>query len=266
MDASVLVNEEYLKHDLTDPIDDNTVSKYKIVVSVEQDEMFNYKVVERKTFRELVTKTKDVPNINACALSGKCEPGTMFAIEVNDEEIYNFYVISDDGEEVTLIMDRNLGDKVAWVDETGYVNAGGKNWPSYGANNKGPVTAILALKERTMTWTNMELKEYVYSDDGGNNRYQTFTETMRTRMITYTETTDMLNCGANNRSCPSYLYTNLSSSNTAELPNGYWTSSANSSYSNGAWHIDYQGRIVNCSVNNQNLDGVRPVITVSRSL
>ena len=40
---------------------------------------------------------------------------TSFVLKVTENETYNFYVINDAENELTLIMDRNLGFRVAWI-------------------------------------------------------------------------------------------------------------------------------------------------------
>ena len=68
-----------------------------------------------------------------------CENGTLVKVKVNDESTYNFYVINDTGNELTLIMDKNIGPKVAWITESDYTNAGGTNYGTFGNNEKGPI-------------------------------------------------------------------------------------------------------------------------------
>ena len=46
------------------------------------------------------------------------ENPVSFVIKVNEEEIYKFYVINDDGNKITLITNENLGDNVKWYAET----------------------------------------------------------------------------------------------------------------------------------------------------
>jgi len=153
-------------------------------------------------------------------------------------------------------MDRNLGDNVAW-----YADASN--------NSYGPTTAVAALKERTSGWTNIPEQEYTYSDDGGGNIYTAFTETMRARMLTYTEATTTLGCTTTIGSCPSWLYINLKNtgSDTDDSGNerrGYWTSTANSSNSDLAWIVPYNGESINGNVYFKVYYGVRPVIELSK--
>ena len=154
-------------------------------------------------------------------------------------------------------MDRNLGDYVLW----------------YAAldNSHGPTTAVAALKERTSGWTNIPEKEYTYSDDGGGNKYTAFAETMRARMLTYTEVTTTLGCTTSEGSCPNWLYINLKNtgSDTDSVGNtkyGYWTSAAYSSDFIRSWYVNCNDRTgIHYVYYEANL-GLRPVIELSKSL
>lgn len=276
INAETLIKEGYLKSDLIDPIDNNKVSKYKVSVIYGQDGILEYKTLKRKTFAELATTTDEVTSVNACALSGTCQVGTKFAIQVNENDIYNFYVISDDGNEVSLIMDRNLGDNVPWISAEDYATAnseeGDQTYCAYDAcSDEGPLTAVNTLKIRTDSWTNINVRQYTYGDDGGGNRYSSFTETMRARLLTYEEAiSEIIGCGQTAKSCPEWLYKNLR--NTGDVSTyGYWTTAAHPSNSHIAWNIYGVGRvdchdISNNDINHKDSHGLRPVITVSRSL
>ena len=167
LSTEILINEGYLKNDLTDPIDNNPISKYRVFVFKDKEQIINYETVEIQTLYELATTTKDVKSIHTCALEGNCEPGTMFAIRVNDNEIYNFYVIADYGDEVALIMDRNVGPKVAWISVEDYnkVNINNYLCGEYDAcSYYGPITAVNSLKLNTEMWSNIIRREYTYED------------------------------------------------------------------------------------------------------
>jgi len=271
--AETLIKEGYLKEHLKNPINDNDVSKYKVAVIYGQDELIDYRVIERKIFAELVTTTDEVTSVNACALSGICQNGTKFAIQVNENDIYNFYVINDDGNEATLIMDRNLGDNIEWINAEDYAIANSEEGDNtvceYDAcNDEGPITALNALIERTSGWINISERDYTYSDDGRGNKYTAFKENVRARLITYTEANAVIS--ANNNIMPSWMYANLkrTGSDTDSLgndKNGYWTSSTPTNNSGYAHYVDSFGT-VNSYYTDISDNGLRPVITVSRSL
>ena len=210
-----------------------------------------------KTLAGLATTSIDlgITEVDSCVEKGTlCNFGagvqepTVFAIKVNVDDVYKFYVINDDGNEVTLIMDRNLGEKVAWYENE-------KN------SSFGPITAVTALNERTRGWTNISKRKYTYADDGGGAVYESFTETMRARLLTYTEA-ENLGCKTTG-SCPAFLYINLSSAGTEEQPLGYWTSAAHATITGEAWTIRTEKKLSNRNTHSLNY-GIRPVITLSK--
>ena len=116
----------------------------------------------------------------------KCEAGTPVAVEVAPNITYKFYVLNDDTtkNEVTLIMDRNLYSpeelenethNVLWISLEDYIAAGGtaEEYGEDGKNNKGPLTALRVLKERTSGWTNIPSYSYTLKndDDGEGGEY-----------------------------------------------------------------------------------------------
>ena len=206
-------------------------------------------------------------SMDNCINIGKCEAGTKVNVKVNNREKYDFYVINDNTTELTLIMDRNLGGKVMWAtaDDYAMANTDSTSCSTASCTDEGPVTAVAILKERTAGWINIPERDYTYSDDGGGNKYEGFTETMRARMLTYTEATTTLGCDTStNGSCPSWLYTNLSSSNTTEQTYGYWTSSANRWSVTWAHIIIYDGYVFGSDSYRDTVNGLRPVIELSK--
>lgn len=273
INADTLVNEGYLKSDLTSPIDDNSVTNYKIVVYSDKDSIFNYNIYERNNLVEIstVSSQQGVIKIDECAVEGKCAVGTPFMIKVNDTETYKFYVINDDEETVTLIMNRNLYEKgkasVAWSTES---------------QSLGPITALNYLNSQTTTWTNIKpIKEYIYNNfsvSGETSGYQKFEiqngvgklisqdgsiitqleGTSRARMITGKEARE-IGCIHAASTCPSWLYENLYNSGDNNSW-GYWTLTTLRDYA--ATNINTGGLYSNCSVSYDR--GVRPVIEISR--
>ena len=208
-----------------------------------------------KTIGEIGTTTATCVTRGTCT-AAEIKEGIKVNVEVNEEKSYDFYVIADDGEKVTLIMDRNLGDNVAWYADDD-------------DNGHGPTTAVAALKERTSGWANIPKKEYTYSDEGGQSMYPTFTETMRARLITYTEaTSEEIGCTGIDGSCPSWMYANLydtgsDKDSTGVYKQGYWTSAAYSPDSYSAWHVDYNSTTYFSSVYASGY-GLRPVIELTK--
>ena len=208
------------------------------------------KPADPNSLTSLATTTTEVTSVPHCITNNTtCVEGTPVAIKVNNTETYNFYVISETEDKVTLIMDRNLGDNVAW-DAAIHILY-------------GPKKAVPALKERTSGWTNIPEKEYTYSDDGGGNKYTVFKETMRARMLKYTEATT-LGCTESLGNCPRWLYINLTGTgsdtdNSGNVRRGYWLSAAWGGNNYNAHAISYTGKVNYTMPDNSNY-GIRPVI------
>ena len=214
----------------------------------------------------IVKETSILTSTNNCINSGTCSKGTLVNVQVNDTEKYSFYVIDDDGKELTLIMNKNLGDTVAWISKSDYEAAGGTKFGNTGNNSKGPLTALKELKTRTDGWTNIKAYDYILEDDYVV-KYQPIEITnVRARMLTLTEATN-LGCknNPNKNSCPSWLYENLSVENTLEKPTAYWLSTANTSPTDLAVGISWYGYSTNYGVQNTGYYGIRPVIKVSKN-
>lgn len=214
--------------------------------------------LEPKTLKDIVTTSDENPSIPDCVTNNtECSAGTCMAIKVSDGDTYNFCVMSEDTEnnKITLLMDRNLGEDVFWISEKDYLEVGGTedDYGTDGNNNKGPVTTLKALEERTSNWTNIPLETYQVIDE--NNIYSPITRTARARLITYTEASNLLSLENN-----SWVYGNL---NYSSSPYGYWISSA-PGYFHSAYYMHSNGWI-NWRFIKHNTYGIRPVITLKKS-
>lgn len=222
-------------------------------------------IMPKTSISELNT---NISSENECIkYNEKCENGTLVNVKVNETDTYDFYVINDTGDKLTLILNKNLGSNIAWITESDYTNAGGTNYGTFGNNEKGPITVLNTLKTLTDNWTNVLEKEYVISgigSDGKTQIYDDITMNMKARLLTYEELIN-LGCSMKSSSCPEYLYSNLSGSNTSDISAGYWTSTADISNSNIAWYINYNGNIYNnVSLFLDSGRGIRPVITIEK--
>lgn len=108
------------------------------------------------TFSDLLMKPYE------CMEKGEiCTPGEqIFAIKVNDNEIQNFYVLSDDGNKVTLIMDRSFSVTSRWYAQDD--------------NSIGPLTALERINQLTSGWENISvISDYTYINNlnGTTNAY-----------------------------------------------------------------------------------------------
>ena len=218
-----------------------------------------------------------------------CAAGEKVAIKVNDTDVYNFYVIDDNNSNVTLIMDRNIGSQVAWTSKSDYTTAGGSttDYGDYGNNNLGPITVLNYLNIQTSSWNNIgPIESYTYDNNlnGTANKYgyqkltitngtgvltsqdgtknTTLAGTMRARLLTNEEASTLKT--NNNGTMPTWLYENLSSSNTTAAPYGYWLLTAYPFTSSDGRSMNYSGNISFNFVYNDSVYGARPVIELSK--
>ena len=164
--------------------------------------------------------------------SGAYTPGVTYTCELGDGESNTFYVLEENGDNVSLIAGFNLEGTVAWC-------------KSGNANSCAADGAKAALKERTSGWT--KLTESQISLPSAN------------QIATSAGKTFNENSGA------SGLPTWLNSYTKTPVAYGYWTSTPYASYSYNAWYVNCDGTLRNYDVGNVDLSGVRPVITVSKS-
>ena len=209
--------------------------------------------------------------------SGSCPAGTIIKYKVNDSEEKYFHVLHDDGETMTLQQRENTVYNTAWYSS------------SYD-NSKGPTTILPALESATSGWTNVNNQTYTMGTTNFNNTNaytgctesgcttNTYTLGQRTgkaRMITMQEAL-ALGCTLSERSCPNfmnnYLYNSTSyggtvvddtTANGASHNYGYWTMSADSSNSIGAWGVYFDGSVGNFSTTSTYY-GARAVVVVNK--
>ena len=221
------------------------------------------------------TSTSDSP---LCIEKGAfCDAGTLFTIKVNESQTYNFYVLNDDGNKVDLIMDRNLFNEVAWINAEDYGCGVAGDYCS--KNDKGPLTALKVLKERTSGWTNIPAYTYTLENDadgkGGSNTYSDITGELVTNVRARLPRFEELDRHYNNGAYPTWLSENLTNSPGFSIPYRYWTSTVHSSSSDkiNAWYFGYGGSqslSFRLQTDNQHvytsssLAGIRPVITLSK--
>ena len=231
--------------------------KYCITKAMDNDELIIQENYEECNLPDAVKGI--MTSKNYCILDGICENGTLINVKVNDTENYNFYVINDLNDELTLIMDRNIGENIYWS--------------YYYDTTKGPFTALQALKKSTDNWTNLTklaIDQFEYDNDIESNLEQTYE--MYARLPKYSEINSIVM--KNGGVLPKYLYENLvgTGNNSATT---YWTSTAHSTYTATAWQVGctgaagptcyggygYSATHNNITSNPQGV-GIRPVITI----
>ena len=193
--------------------------------------------------------------------TGSFNYGDEYICDVGDGEDKTFFVLENSSDTVSLIMYANVGvdgkavtssstnrSTVAWVTKEDYIAAGGteSDWGTNGNNNKGPLTAAKALKEYTSTWANITQTQVTLPT--ANQIATVLGQTFNNSRIT---------------DLPIWLYGNCNLSSDFK---GYWTSSPRVDYSNNTWIVYYDGSLSYSSVYYSGNYGIRPVITISKSL
>lgn len=222
-------------------------------------------------------------SMDNCINTGTCASGTLINVKVNNNQKYNFYVINDIDDKLTLIMDRNLGKLVAWVSKIDYNDD--TNYGTYGNTSKGPITALTYLNNQTSDWTNINSIDnytYVNNSNGNTNKvgYQkieivdgiakltsqdgatitTVEGVSRARLLTNEEArSKTIGCQSSDKSCANWIYTNLSADNR-----GYWLASANPNYNYYVSSIHYTGKPDSYFPYYTTVNGIRPVIEITK--
>jgi len=108
--------------------------------------------------------------------------GAKYNCEVKKDEIYTFYVLSNNNDGTTnLVMDQNINSDgtpagkvgikkqgnrtynlISWISKEDYNDD--ENYREYGNKDKGPITALKFLYEATKYWTNISPMNYIYND------------------------------------------------------------------------------------------------------
>ena len=186
-----------------------------------------------------------------------------------------WYAFNYDGSDtVNLLLDHNTTAKVAWVSKEDYIAAGGteREYGSDGNNSKGPITALKQLKSDTSTWNKSINARLIEASEIAKITGNT-TWTAGGYYIYYFHTnSDSSYRGAagtnkyawlidNTKECTTYGC-NVADSSTL----GYWTNTVNSSLSSRAWIVNYFGNLAYNKVNFADHYGVRPVVTISKSI
>ena len=157
--------------------------------------------------------------------------------DTDDSKNLIFFVLDKTDTEVSLIMNKNLGDAVAWSEDDNNHKDD---------ESKQAITAKLALKERTLSWTKLNQSQITLPSGqqiataGGDTKW-----------------TD--NTYGTGFSDFKWLYDNLIDSYD------YWTETAYSKNSTESWSVNSWGELGTNEVNNENNIGIRPVISIPKS-
>ena len=182
--------------------------------------------------------TSEEVGLLASEATSKYDVGVTYTCELGDGEENTFYVLETSGDNVSLIAGMNLGATVEWISKEDYLAAGGTG--SDCDNSLGPITANKALKERTSGWT--KLDEDQITLPAYDQIYEAIGKEL-TKIPTWLNSHTKFTTGTN----------------------GYWTSSPDESYAYTAWQVDFLSRMYSSGITGNSSDGVRPVITLSKT-
>ena len=188
-----------------------------------------------------------------------------------------WYVIKASGTSdstVDVILDHNTTATVAWVTKADYND--NTKWNNYNRNDKGPITANEQLATDTTGWASGLSPRLITANeiaaitgnttfDGSNSKWFYFGSNDSTY---YSLQTDVEQAKQESlawlfdytKNCTTYGCNTADSSNS-----GYWTSSPPSDDSSTVWLVNLQGMLGVFDVYVDNIYGIRPVITISKS-
>ncbi len=169
--------------------------------------------------------------------SGNYAYGDEYTCELGDNDEKTFFVLETNGDNVSLIMDRN-------IDSNGKGTTSGNlvAWCKLGNDNSCAADGALEyLKTSTTGWT--KLTESQISLPSYDQIYKA--------------------TGNKTSGLSTWLYGNLNVNYS--VPYAYWTSTPYASDSGSAWYVHSGGSLSDVGIGRVNVIGVRPVITVSKS-
>ena len=221
--------------------------------------------------------------------------GDLLKVDVGGGQTQNIYVLEIKGDEITGILDRNLGGKVAWISEEDYNSAGG-NWDSdsdevlnQNLYEFGPITANKVLEERTSNWSNvinkkipstediLKLTEFYQNLSNKSNWESEYINRMKEfggcNGIYQACKEELISSGHEDLVFPEWLIINLMGNGTCDGSfEKYWTNTPMNynevvPHSNYAWYVGYFGSLDNTGVyyNYSGGAGIRPIITIDIS-
>jgi hypothetical protein len=231
-----------------------------------------------------VSGKEDTCKASTCYMDksvGSCPAGTIILYRVNDDKIYYFNVLHDDGATITMQMNTYI------ILDDG-TNTFSQN--ASGNNSEGPITALDTIEEFTKDWTNVNQLNYCLGKGctpflkyPNNSVYKsdytgydpTDDKNTGTWTYSYGESTPIVRNGyarvisiqealddgcwstRNASECPSWFYDNN---------HGYWTLNTSwvVSYTSGfnafnsTWTYNQNHGMINYSI------GLRPVIEINK--
>ena len=213
-----------------------SVEKPTLQLYSQGSEQIKVNILPEKATDKTLTYNSSNPKIaTICKNTGTTGTaiGTKYSCNPGDGIERTFYVLETSGENVSLLMDRNIKDYVQWA-------------PDGNTTETGPVTANSELKTATSKWIDVSVVLPTANQiavASGNTSWD----------------------GKDLTNIPTWLYENLST-NTGQV-RAYWTSTPSTAYNVRAWFVYKDtgyGRLAYYTfvISSKDRIGIRPVITI----
>ncbi len=266
------------------------VGDYKVIYNQEKNK---YEATDKEKYKNGEVVYFNVDN------GTKCTSSEAVSATGTKSGCMKFYAFNDDGKDtLNLMLDHNTTALVAWNNT--YTNDSGSK-----INANGPKEVLDQLKNDTDGWKGTITPTNYTMDQTGqtsNAKYTIDYSSYKARLITAQEltqitgntpwdekvavnsnwyyfdsktTTASTTCTDGNTTECSYrwLYDRTNNNctkygclnNSDKETYGYWTASSRAANSNYAWRVNYNGNVISLNVDNNNRNGIRPVITISKS-
>ena len=189
----------------------------------------------------------------------KCDSSEAVSTTGTKTGCMKWFAFNDDGSDtVNLLLDHNTTATVAWA--------------SSRTNANGPVEVKTQLESDTSSWNKSINPRLIEASEiakitgnaiwtAADKYYYYFHNNTQTQYKGDAGTNKYAWLFDNTENCTTYGCNVADSSNS-----GYWTNTAYSGNSIYAWHVYCNGSLGNSGVGSTGFLGVRPVITVSRSI
>jgi hypothetical protein len=216
----------------------------------------------------------------------KCTAGEAVSTTGTKTGCMKWYTFNDGGasaDTINVILNHNTTAQLAWN--------------STGSNVSGPTNVLTQLASDTSSWAGVTTRTDSYSLNNGNANYTINYSTYKARLMTAAELATITgNSSFNQATTPSTGWFYLDSNNQTQTATsqgasnyawlfdytqncksggcniadssnlGYWLSTAIAGANTNAWFVSGSGSIRYTNVSTANNCGIRPVITIPKSL
>lgn len=264
-------------HEDDNSSDKNDKNDEDVIITYESIKNPNIKAVYEYNESSCVTGEESTCKL-LYEFASPVKPGTIIKYNVDGVNEYYFFVISDNGDTLTMQQRENTIHHTPWY-------AIGDDPEGYDAT-KGPLTVLPVLEETTKNWVNVNDQTYAMGttkfvnnaytgcDDGTykcmSNAYTLSERTVKARMITVQEINTLKNKNADRR-YPIWMTNYLSGSTvyggTIDVYDSeyYWTMNSDSGSSDCcSLAVHYSDVVYSARTNLSSVTGARAVVVVNK--